>query len=134
MATVETLLRSAILANTTASGLVGTRVYPQTAPTSATLPFVTYTKISGGPLNAIEAPTTTYEARFQVDVYASTYGGTKTLAAAVEDALSGYSDATSTPCITSVHLDNEQDSIEPLEGGAEEGTHRIVQDYIVWYG
>lgn len=87
MAQLEPSIFSALTADATVSGLVGTRVYPLVLPQKAGLPAVSYLRVSGrqemslSGLSGLEAP------RIQIDCWATTYAGAKALAAAVRAAM-----------------------------------------------
>ena len=129
----ETELVAKLSGTSAVTDLVGDRIYPITARQGVALPYVTYQLISGAPVNHAAGTTTTEECRIQVDNYASTYSGVKALAAAVEDALSGWSDAAGTPPITMCHLESRADLSEPIEPGSDTMIHRVSHDYVIWY-
>lgn len=73
------------------AALVGTRVYPVMLPQGATLPAVTYMRVSSTRMRTFGAPRMGRVARFQFTVWATTYLSRGAIVAALIDALEGYS-------------------------------------------
>jgi hypothetical protein len=74
-------IRSILLADSTVSGLVGTRIYPLELPLQCSLPALTYSFISN-PFQIVMR-----SARCQINCFAADYMARETLTQAVEDAL-----------------------------------------------
>ena len=71
------------------SALVGTRIYPNLAPESATYPYITYQLISGVRLSTVTGVNDAKRKRIQHSCHAETYEEAKALADAVFAALEG---------------------------------------------
>ncbi len=69
------------------TALVSTRIYPMVLPQNPTYPAVRYQRISGTRLSAIDVDIGIAQPRFQVDCYAETYLGVKSLFTEVRGAL-----------------------------------------------
>lgn len=82
-------VRTALLADATVAGLVGTRVYPRYLPQGGALPAIALHLISGVPDQASSGPTGPIERRVQVDCWAERYAAAASLAKAVRDRLDG---------------------------------------------
>jgi len=127
--TIESALRSMIIADETVEGLTGSRVYPGWLPQSVTLPCITYTKVSGERGMNVSAPSGYAHPRFQVDTWATTYAGAKTLANAVRQALNGVTNTTiSGVRIGSIVMLSERDDFE-----TDTEIHRVSMDFSVWH-
>ncbi|WP_454056035.1 DUF3168 domain-containing protein [Cupriavidus sp. Marseille-Q8015] len=63
--TVEGELKRAL------GGLVGDRVYPDTAPDGVQLPFIVYQQVGGTPLEFLSGVPDKKNARFQIEVWAA---------------------------------------------------------------
>jgi hypothetical protein len=88
---IESDLRSAFLANSNVSTLIGTRFYPLEAPQEATLPLIVYLQTSGDGERTLGGVFVQQEARYQVRLVGSSYDSIVQLkAAALELAGSGY--------------------------------------------
>jgi hypothetical protein len=78
-------IRSILLANSTVSGLVGTRIYPQELPLQCTLPALVYS-FPSDPFKIHMR-----SARCQISCYANGYNERENLKQAVENALKFFS-------------------------------------------
>jgi hypothetical protein len=86
MATIEEGLYAA-LTNTSGRvyGLVGTRVYPLTIPQEATLPAISYQRVSGPREPAHDGAMGIAQARIQVTITAEAYRTAKDVATSIRD-------------------------------------------------
>ena len=73
------------------ASLVSTRVYPVALPQGATLPAVTYQRVSTVRRRTFGAPRLGRQARFQFTVWASSYADREAIALQLIAALEGYS-------------------------------------------
>lgn len=128
---IESALRTLALADSTVSGLVGTRMYPLKLPQDPTYPAVTYTRISGPRLYDHGGETGMAEGRFQIDSWGASYSSAKSAAAAVREAIEGYRGTTGGTEFASIFCVNDSDSYEPQEG--DEGVWRVSTDYWIRY-
>lgn len=99
--------------------LVAGRCYPLVAPDSPVTPYITYQVISNPALNVLSGDAGVSNRRFQVDVWADSYGAAKGLAASVTAAMA--SSALSNTKIGS------HDQYE-----AEVKIYRVSMDFSVW--
>jgi hypothetical protein len=67
--------------------LVSNRCYPLQMPENPTYPAIVYSRIAGAPFNVLDASASIDQVRMQIDCYALTYDGAKTLSASVRDAM-----------------------------------------------
>jgi len=116
---IESSIRS-ILVGDTAVKAITTRCYPVTIPQSPTYPLILYTRISGVRDHHFQGPSGIVRTRMQIEAWAETYSGAKTLAAAIRGALDGYTGTAIGSCL----LDNERDIYEP-----ELNVYRVVYDF-----
>jgi len=89
MTGVETRIRALLIADTDVSALVSTRVWPVQARQAAQLPFLVVHRVSGGKVNSLSGYSGLEYPRVQIDCYASTFDGTRTLASKVRVAMDG---------------------------------------------
>lgn len=129
---MEEAIVAYLLADSTLSALVSTRVFPLSRLQGSALPAVTYQRISGAPLYADDGEAGLTEARLQVDTWAETYSAAKTAARAVIDRLSAVRDVTqSGVTFRYIMLDDERDFRE--EGAnAAQYLYRVSMDFLVW--
>jgi hypothetical protein len=85
MTLIEEALRSILLADSTLSAYVGTRIYPVQLPLDCVLPALAYSEVSN-PYRRI-----TGNPRFQIDIFSEDYTEAKNIRAALGSALDGYS-------------------------------------------
>lgn len=113
------------------TALISTRVYPFKIPQAATLPCLTYQRIStprslshdsSGIGNELAHP------RFQFDAWATTYASAKAISDQVRAALNGHTGSMGGVTIRAALVDDERTSFEP-----ETNLFRVSSDYIIWH-
>lgn len=87
---IEAALYAELAADSSVSALVSSRIYPVLIPQDVDMPAIAYQRISG-PRDYSHQGAGLVSARFQITCQATSYSGAKSLAAAVRDALSGFS-------------------------------------------
>jgi hypothetical protein len=117
-----------ILVNDTGVKAITTRCYPVKTPQKPTYPLIVYHKISGWRDHHLQGASGLANPRFQIESWAKTYEGAKTLSEAIRGALDGYTGTADGTKIGSCLLENENDFYEH-----EIEIYRIVQDYLVWH-
>lgn len=132
MAVIEELLRARLIADATVGGLVGQRVYPVVAPAKATLPAITYQRISGMRVQSHDGPTGLARPRFQFACMAKTYSGAKTLANAVRRCLDGYGGTTDGVRAFVILLQMEMD-VYSYEDDEAASSFTVLVDFVVWH-
>lgn len=128
---MEEALIAYLLAASGIAALVSTRVFPHSLLQGSALPAVTVQRISGAPLYADDGEVGLDNPRMQVDCWATTYAGAKTLARAVKSRLSAFYGTTGGVDFHYILLDNERDD---REAGANNAAYiyRVSLDIIVW--
>lgn len=86
---METELRTLLTGNAGVAALVSTRVYPVVLPQNTTMPAIVYQELRSDSLVQADGDTGARRGRFMLSCWASSYGGTKSLAAAVLAAVNG---------------------------------------------
>lgn len=129
MAVVEEALKARLAAVAGVTALVVSRVYPVKLPQSATLPALTYQRISTARENAMGADPGIARTRLQVTTAATSYSGAKAVTEAVRAALQRYSGTSAGVVVLDVFLDNETDLFSEEED--EAGVFLVAQDFIV---
>jgi hypothetical protein len=129
MKSPEAVLRSALIANATVAGLVGSRVYPVVAPASAALPFVTWRRVAirrqqtlGGPMGM---PVTSVE----YSIYGATYEQAREVADAMRSVLDGYGGTLNNTEVKQTSLEQESDDFVTLAGAELPPAYQITQQY-----
>lgn len=119
-----------LLADSAAVGAIcGDRIYPVQVPQGATLPCVTYGRVSAARWSAMGTDTGLVEKRFQVSCWAETYARANALAEAVRGALQRRRGTIDGVVIQDIFLDG--DGPETWED--EVGAYQALADYRVIY-
>lgn len=130
---IGTLIAARLMGWADLAALVGDRISPTRLAQGEALPAVVWSFFGGGPINASTGPTGTVNREVRVVSIAETYAEVKQVAAAVEAALSGWSDETATPSLSPVLLVAERDEDELLPDGGDQPVQLVVQDYSMWF-
>ena len=115
----ETTTYTALSTHAGLVALVSTRIYPLMLPQDCPLPAVTYQLISDVPTVNLDGDADLSNARVQVDVWATSYGGAATAAAQVMLAMDTI--AQCTPLSKPIPMMDD-----------ETGEHRRTMDFSVW--
>lgn len=108
------------------SALVGARIYPVQLPQRATLPALTYTRVSRSATRHRSSPRAGHHrSRIQFDVWANDYGGVLAARSALFDAM-GALTRTGEPRIDVSLVQDDRDALE-----AESGRWRAIVDYMI---
>jgi len=107
MADIETALVDALETVTAAGG----RVWPKTWPQDATWPGITYQLIARTPEHALNRGVGCWRDRWQIDCWATTYGGVVSLTSAVTAALLAFHGVS--PRVIALGIEDGGDMAEP---------------------
>ena len=134
MITIEEGLRYYLSNYAGLVSLISTRVHPMRIPQGATIPCLTYQRISTPRLNThdVSGATGTAHPRFQFDAWAATYDSAKDITDQVRAALQGYKGSMGTGG-TAVTVQAVLSADERPEFNPETGLYRISSDYIIWH-
>ena len=112
----------------------GTRgIYPEKAPSSADLPYITYSLSDVEPLQNLSGSPPTTQATVEVEAWADSYKTAKQIAVQTRARLGGWFDKTATPRIDGMLWKDETDRSEKIRDEEDELTYRITQEFSVWY-
>lgn len=87
---IEIDLVAHLKADATLTALIGTRIYPLTAPQNVVKPYVTYQVINGNNNQCISGGIYQKDIRFQIDCWSLTYSNVKAISEAVVKRLEGF--------------------------------------------
>jgi hypothetical protein len=133
-ASLEVELRAFMLADAAIAARVGERIYPAPAPQNATMPFITFQRISATREYTLAGPAGLAGALMQIDCWADApeydgnYAVTKDIATAVRLCLEGYAGLLTSIYVQEITVDNERDIFEP-----QDKTRRASFDFRIWY-
>lgn len=114
-------------------GLVGTRIYPGKAPSSATFPYLVIHESGAGSHYAMGGPSATFDTDLQLDCYALTALEAKELARAVRLSMDGRAADWDGLEIDGVFVDTEFENPEFAADGSERTFHRRTLLLTCWH-
>ena len=114
---VEKAVRTIVTGDATVSGLISSRMYRTRRPQS----------------DSVDRQAGATRVRMSLDNMAATYGGVKSLATAVRDALINYSGTSEGVTINSIRETMHADLGENLEPGGDGAVYRVITDFIIWH-
>ena len=113
------------------TALVSTRIHPLIMPQSTVLPAVTFSKVSGPRVHAMQQDAGLAYPRFQVSCWGATYKSAKDVAAQVRAALQdfkGTMGGVGGVVVSGVFIQDENDLYEP---GTQ--VYHIALDFVIWH-
>jgi hypothetical protein len=131
----ERVLCRSLVCDPVVAGLVGFRVFPILAPSSAAVPFIVYerTTIERNPTLGSLASVGVPRLTVQFSIYGVTYSDCREIADAVRLALDGKARTSYGTEVKRAFLENESDGIAQLEGGELPPVYQVTQSYdILW--
>ena len=141
--TPQEALVAFLSADTAIAALIGTRLYPETAPEGEPYPRLTYQLIDWPTLNTLEGPTGYGRPRLQIDCWAkgpTSYADAWALANAVRSskggngsgpALDGFHGLLSGMDIRRIRLVDMADQWDPPVFGEETPVRRVRLDFVM---
>lgn len=98
---------SILSGDATLTGLVGTDIYPVSAPQGVNYPFVVYSFSSADPTDQKDGSSPIDDVSLNVDCYDKTYRGAQSIVNAVRDALDDYSGTAASITIRRIWFQNQ---------------------------
>lgn len=133
MKSPEAVLRSALVANNAVATLIGTRIYPVIAPTTATLPFVTWRRVAVRRQQTLAAPMGMPVTSVEYSIFGLTYEQARDVADAMRAVLDGYGGSANNTEVKQTSLEQESDDFVTLAGAELPPAYQITQQYDVWW-
>ena len=124
--TIETGLRTHLLADGPVAALVVARVYPLHPPQSPTYPCLSYEIVSDIPYRRLAGDDNRERIRVRVDCWAATYVGAVDLAGKVRTAVADFSGLMGTTPVSSVKFESWTDIFEDVPE-----VYRRVVDFMI---
>lgn len=129
-------IRARLLGDASIAALVGTRVYSRWVGKDRAKPLIVISCPMRRRIDALDGPGDTWHARIAVDVFDTNGDRADRLARLVEARLSGWSQPTGSPAISSCRLsedDPETESLIEPEDGSAEAVMVSTQTYEIWF-
>lgn len=135
MPDISKTIRSITLADSTVSGLVGTRMYSDALPQQATLPAIRYLVVDTMPTECLVHIAAIARARMQIDCYANTRAASVDLADAVRLALEKKHEGdNSGQFIHEISLqDGERHAVDRPLSGTDQRWYITILEFYVFY-
>jgi hypothetical protein len=136
--TPEAAIYKLLIDDAAVSAIVGTKIYPLLAPQNKPKNYIVYNLITDLPDRILVSSAAISYCRIQIDLYAETYSGSKTLADKVRLALDGvsHSDVVTTDYTAHIQylaLTDQNDILLAPQNGGDVPTFRTSQDYNIGY-
>lgn len=130
--TISTGIYSKLSGTAGVTTLAGTRIYPDTAPPSAPLPYVIYRMQNHPGTYHMGGVSDLEPVRVQIDSYAASDAGRDALGAAVRTAVDGASGTWDDVTVEFVFVEASLNTHEWVGGGDETPVWRNVLDVVIW--
>lgn len=129
----EAVVRAALVANGSVNALIGTRIYPVVAPSSAQLPYAVWRRAAVRRSHSLGGPVGTPVVGLELELFASTYEGARDLADKCRLVLDGYGGTLDNVEVSNTTLDNEYDGFAVLQGADLPIEYTVTQSYsVLW--
>lgn len=132
MSALEEALRTRLLADSTVSGLVGTRIFPLVIPQGQALPAIAYQRISGVREHTHAGASGLAHPRIQYACVAETFTQARAVADAVRQRLDGFAGVIGSVTVESIMIQNQMDNYN-LSADNEASSYTTWLDFVVWY-
>lgn len=130
--TIEAAIFALLTNDAGVSALVSSRVYPNIKPQNPTLPAISYRRVSHQDYHAFSVDAEVRTARFQLDIWASTYTAANGLAAATHAAMERWTQtASGSNGNTNVYDARRVTMLDLYDDTIEQ--HHVAIDYIIDY-
>ncbi len=114
------------------SAIVGTKIYPDAAPSSATCPYVVYSIVSTNQIHTISTTTTTTKFRIQFSCFAFDSATNSALVEAIKTVLDVH--RFSGEGFSFIAFEDESiDLTQSPQDGSEQFTYQTNVDYMIWF-
>lgn len=133
---IEPALVGMMKADGSVSAIVGTKIFPNIVPHSASMPSITYQLIDSGYEYALDSTPShkinLVTCRYQVNCWAATYKAARQLADKVRALFDGYAGTVGGVPIRKIQIADESDISEPEELESLKRFGKRI-DLMVWY-
>jgi len=133
MTSPEAALRTILMETPATADVVGQRIYPVLAPTTAELPFVVYRREGVSRMSTIAGPSGKATVMVGYMIIDTTYEKVRHVASLIAETLDGWAGIVNDTRLISVHLSNEMDNFAELTGAEMPTVYSVSQTYDVIY-
>ena len=128
---IEEALMTFLLSKTTITAYVGQRIHFVQAPQAVARPYIVVSKVDAPREHSHDGSSQLAHPRFQLSIFAPTYGEAKNIAAAVQAQLQGYTGTMGGEggvAVQNTIYEDENDFYEE-----DSGLFHVACDYIIWH-
>lgn len=129
----EAVLRSALVASTAVTSVIGSRIYPVLAPASAALPFVTWRRSGIERAQTLTGPAGLPRVSVEYSIFGTTYEQARSVADAMRVVLDGYGGTADNTTVKQTSLEDESDDFVTLAGADLPPVYQVTQRYDLWW-
>jgi len=129
----EQVIRNALVTNTVASSIVGSRVFPVLAPATAALPFAVYRRSSIRREQTLGGPSGLPIVNVEFQIYSTTYESARQAADAFRQVLDGYAGSLDNVNVQNAALEQESDDFVQLAGAELPPVYSVTQNYALFW-
>lgn len=115
------------------TAVIGTRLYPGIAPTSAVFPYVTIQELMVASHYHLDGASATFDSMAQIDCWALEPMQGQQMAKIIRQSMDGMPAAWDGLEVDGVFVDSEQDAPEPAQDGSERAYYRRILTLSVWH-
>jgi uncharacterized protein DUF3168 len=115
------------------AALVGTRLYPSIAPSSAAFPYVTVQRLAVGSIYHMGGASATADTLAQVEAWALSGAEAQQVAKVIRLSLDGFTGLWDGLEIDGVFVENELDDAEPADDGSVRLFYRTILTLACWH-
>ena len=126
---MEDSLLTRVTTGSAVTAIIGTRMYPVTAPSVAVVPYIVYRRTSTVRQQAFGSASGNVRAVFELIMVQRTPKLARALARAVRLRLHRWRDASGSPVVEDVFLESEDEYLVELQDKRFE----VIQNYLVFY-
>ena len=131
---LEASLYAFMIANAGINAAVGNRVYPKLVPQDATMPAITYRRISSEHVHSMDGSSGADDARYQITCWGTTRLSAKSVANTVRLNMDGKTGLMGSVTIGRMLLEQDEDMPdEPPAKNKEDWRFGVRHDYSIWY-
>jgi len=129
----ETVLWNAIASDASVTLHVGSRIYPQLAPSVDAMPFIIWRRTAISRESTLSEPMGVPRVSVDFMLFAETYLIVREIADAVRQVLDGFSGSFENTTVRHCSLESESDDIVALDGSEVPNAYSVTQTYdILW--
>jgi hypothetical protein len=130
---IKTALYTYLSTQSAITGVVSTKVYPGRAPTGASLPYITYSKLAEPPYHNFGGADIIANPTFEFECWANSDVTAESLMEALRNVLDGFRGTMATVDVRNIIMSSVDEDYTAPDDGSEQGIFRISADFEIWY-